>query len=469
MITITELFRKAVLVEAKKQEGIIHLPHLVEKAIIGRPNEVLLHLQDLSDWVQNKPTKGSLTIKVDGKVSTKGGKDDTGRAFAMYKGSGEHNVPLYSHEEIEDWTTKHGKPHLKDSLSLTLDAASHPSLESGTMFQADTLLKHSPTTFKGNVIQYEDPKSRLSHLKDNRRGALAIHTFIKNGQAIPAPNLSHLSTDKILIPSLSMDHIRRQANPAELKKLNHHMSEIQRIFADPEVARVTKAIARHRDTTNKQGHRYIFLRGFNNAFQRGEYGDKRSADSLMLHATKKLANATQAEKDRILGHMKYFTARRGTSSNILAINDMLQGHDHIDAARDIITQIAHRTKPDVRPIDPKTGEVNYNMGEGLVHILPGLDPIKLVPREFTMRNTAESEARKDKMKKTPIVENDGGAMMTASGGGIAGMGYNLGGPAPDDVAVPPLKNRMASKTAKPFRRKLMTKLLGRMNVGREAY
>lgn len=76
---------------------------------------------------------------------------------------------------------------------------------------------------------------------------------------------------------------------------------------------------------------------------------------------------------------------------------------------------------------------------------------------------------KVKLKKKPIVENEGGAAMTASGGGIAGMGYNLGGPAPDDVAVPPLKNRMASKAAKPFRRKLMTKLLGRMNVGREAY
>ena len=60
-------------------------------------------------------------------------------------------------------------------------------------------------------------------------------------------------------------------------------------------------------------------------------------------------------------------------------------------------------------------------------------------------------------------------MMTASGGGISGMGYNLGGPAPDDVAIAPLKNRMASKSARPFRRKIMTKLLGRLNVGREAY
>jgi hypothetical protein len=456
MISITELFQKVVLVEENKKEGILHLPHLVEKAIIGKPNEVLLHLHDLSNWIQNKPTQGSLTIKVDGKVSTKGGKDDTGRPFAMYKGSGKQNVPLYSHKEIEEWSTKNGKPHLKDSLSLTLDAASHPNLESGTLFQADTLLKHSPTTFKGNIIEYENPKSRLSHLKDNRKGALAIHTFIKDGQTIPAPNLSHLSTDKILIPSLSMDHIQRQGTLEEINKLNHHMSEIQKIFDDPEVARVTKAIARHRDTTNKNGHRYIFLKEFNNAFQRGEYGDKRSVDSLMIHATKKLTNATQTQKDRILGHIKYFTTRKGTSSNILAIHSMLQGHDHIDAARDIITQIAHRTKPDLKPIDPKTGKVNYNMGEGLVHVLPGLDPIKLVPREFTMRNTAESEA----IKKKPILENEG-MVMTASGGGISGMGYNLGGPAPDDVAVAPLAQRKRK-----VKQGIIRKLLGRMNVGR---
>lgn len=467
MISITELFRKVVLVEAKAEEGIIHLPHLVEKAIIGKPKESLIHLRDLSNWVQNKPTQGSLRIKVDGRVSTKGGKDAEGRPYTMYKGIGEHNVPLYSHEEIANWTTKYNKPHLKDSLDLTLKVASYPKLEPGTMFQADTLLHDSPTSFKGNVIQYMKPQSRLNHLTSKNQGALAIHTIIKNGKSIPAPNMSHMSTDEVQIPSLSMDHIQRTASPEELQKLNHHISEAERIFSDPEVSRVTKGIASHRDTTNKQGHRYIFLRGFNNAFQRGEYGDKRSVDSLMLHATKKLANATQAEKDRILGHMKYFTTRRGNSSNILAINDMLQGHDHMDAARDIIVKIANRTNPDIRPIDPKTGKVNYNMGEGFVHTIPGLDPIKLVSREFTMRNVAESDARRDKFKKNPIVENEGGGMvMTASGGGISGMGYNLGGPAPDDVAVAPHKSRMASKEAKPLRRKLLRKILSSINVGR---
>jgi len=469
--SIADLFQK-VLTEAKKtEETILHLPHLVEKAIIGRPNEVIRHLTDMSNWVQNKPTEGNMSLKIDGLASTKGGKEADGRAFSMYKGTGEHNVPLYSEDEVHAWTTKHNKPFLKDPLLLTLKAASHPTLEPGTKFQADVLLHNTPTQFKGNVISYMKPQSRLSHITSSSKGAVAIHSIIRDGKIIPAPDMSHLSTSEVTVPRITMDHIQRDATPEELEKLNHHISQIQNIFADPEVARVTRQIAKHRDPTNKQGHRYEFLRGYNNAFQRGEYGDRRSLDSLMLHSVKKLTGTdSKAEKDRILKHMEFFGRRKGTSFNSLAIHRMLEGHDHIDAARDLITDIAYRTNPDIKPIDPKTGKVNYKMGEGIVHTIPGLDPIKLVSREFTMRNVAESGARKSRMKsKQDIQENEGGGMMTASSGAISGMGYNLGGPAPDDVAVPPLKNRMASKAAKPFRRKIMTKLLGRLNVGTEPY
>lgn len=466
MISITELFHKVILNEAAEDGTILHLQHPVEEAIMGRPKQLVRRLRDLQRWVQNQSTEGSISVKVDGKVSTKGGKDKDGNPFAMYKGEGEHNIPLFSEKEIDEWTKKHNKQHLKDSLILTLKAASHPDLEPGTKFQADTLLHNTPSTFKGNVISYMKPNSRLNHITRSTQGAVAIHTLIKDGKSIPAPNMSHLSTDDVNIPSLSVDHIKRSATPEELKKLEHHISQGEQIFQDSEVARITRAIARHRDPNNKQGHRHLFFRGFNNAFQRGEHGETRNADSLMNYAVMKLANAKgNKEKDRILAHMKFIGSRKGTSSNLLAIHKMFEGHDHFDAARDIIIKIANRTNPDLKPIDPATGKINYNMGEGWVHTIPGLGSIKLVSREFTSRNARESEAR----KKKPIVENEGGAAMTASGGGIAGMGYNLGGPAPDDVAVPPLKNRMASKAAKPFRRKLMTKLLGRMNVGREAY
>jgi hypothetical protein len=43
------------------------------------------------------------------------------------------------------------------------------------------------------------------------------------------------------------------------------------------------------------------------------------------------------------------------------------------------------------------------------------------------------------------------------------MGYNLGGPAPDDVAVAPRTDR---KT-KHLRKKMVRKIIGRLNLGRE--
>lgn len=456
MISINDLFRKVILSEAA--EGIGHLPHLVEKAIHGRPDEVLLHLNDLSNFIQNKPTVGTISNKADGKVSIHFGKNEEGVPFVHYKGSGAHNVPLSSPEEIDSWVTQHDKPYLRDSLVMGLEAAKHPKIGPNTKFQADTMLDASPDAVKGNIISYKKPSK-------NTKSMLAVHTMIKDGKASPAPDLSSLSTPTLAFPNLSVSHIPREATQEEIQKLNHHIREAQRIFADPEVMRVIKAIATHEDPKSKAGARHLFFKGYNNAFQRGEHGDKRTVDSLMTFGALKSAKAkSDADVQRIIGHIKFVGQRRGMKSNPLAIQSMLDAHDHVDHARKIIIDVLNRTRPDLKPIDPKTGKVNYNMGEGWVHTIPGLDPIKLVPGEFTQRNAAESEAR----KKKPLQENEG-AMMTASGGGISGMGYNIGGPAPDDVAVPPLKNRMASKDAKPFRRKLMTKLLGRMNVGREAY
>lgn len=456
MISINELFHK-VITESK--EGISHLPHLVEKAITGNPDEVLIHLSDLSNFIQNKPTIGTVTNKADGKVSIHFGKNKKGVPFVHYKGSGARNIPLSSTDDIEAWVTQHNKPYLRDSLMMGLEAAKHPKIESNTKFQADTMIHHSSDAVKGNIIFYKKPSKQTKSM-------LAVHTVIKDGQAFSAPDLSRLSTPSLAFPNLSVSHIPRSATPDEIKKLNYHMREAQRLFADPEVKRVSKAIATHVDPTKKTGARHVFFREFNNAFQRGEHGDRRTVDSLMTFGALKSAKTkSDADVQRIIGHIKFISQRRGMKSNALAIQSMLTAHDHVDNAREIIINVLNRTGPELKPIDPETGKVNYNMGEGWVHTIPGRDPIKLVPREFTRRNAAESSAR----RKKSLNENEGGAMMTASGGGISGMGYNLGGPAPDDVAVAPLKNRMASKSARPFRRKLMTKLLGRMNVGREAY
>jgi hypothetical protein len=463
MISITELFRKVVLDEAKKGsiEVHSHLPHIVERAIMGNPEESIRHAENGLNIVMNRPGEGSLSDKGDGKGSIV-----VAKGKVKYKG--ESGVWLSTAEEIKEHAEQTGKPHLIPILTAGLELAHHPEFSEDKMYQADVMINHSPSEVKGNIIRYK--KKKRSH-----NTVLAVHTELdaNTGKRIgDAPDLRHMETKTLGLPYLGLKGVRHFPKPSEITKIQSNINDARKIFSNPKVAKVVKEIGEHRDLTNQTGHRSIFLKGFNNAFQRGEYdhlGEKekpfqRSFDILMHHAARKLGETTNSkEKGRIQGHIDYFT------KNADAIDQMLQGHHHIDEARDAITTVLNRHERDLKPIDDKTGKVNLDLGEGWVSVIPGIEPVKFVSRAFTRKNAAESAAGKAKRKKNTIVENEGGAMLTASSGDISGMGYNLGGPAPDDVAVAPLKNRMASKEAKPFRRKLMTKLLGRLNVGREAY
>lgn len=462
MITITKLFQKVVLAEAKKGsiEVHSHLPHIVERAIMGNPEESIRHAENGLNIVMNRPSEGSLSDKGDGLGSIV-----LRKGQVKYKG--ESGVWLSSLDEIKAHAEETGKPHLVGILSAGLELAHHPEFPKDKMYQADVMIDHSPSEVKGNIIRYK--KNKRSH-----KTVLAVHTELdaETGKRLSdAPDLRHMETKTLGLPYLGLKGVKHFPKAEEITKIQSNINDARKIFSNKRVAKVVREIGEHRDPTNQTGHRHLFLKGFNNAFQRGEYdhlGEKgkpfqRSFSILMHHASKKLAGTTNSkEKARIQGHIDYFT------KNASAIEEMLQGHHHIDEARDAITTVLNRHDRDLKPIDDKTGKVNLDLGEGWVSVIPGIEPVKFVSRAFTRKNAAESAAGKAKRKKKPIVENEGGAMMmTASSGGISGMGYNLGGPAPDDVAVAPLKNRMASKAAKPFRRKIMTKLLGQMNVSRE--
>ena len=75
-------------------------------------------------------------------------------------------------------------------------------------------------------------------------------------------------------------------------------------------------------------------------------------------------------------------------------------------------------------------------------------------------------------KITVKEEMSGGATVgsiTASSGDISGMGYNLGGPAPDDVRIDTQAqaNYAAANQAKsqPTRRRIVRRVLGNFNLG----
>lgn len=464
--------------EEEHLQGVGHLPHPVERVIEGHPHETIKHLENALDFVENKPTEGNISQKADGKVSIYFGKKD-GVPFVRYKGKGAET--FFTKDQIEEHIRKENKEYLRDSFMMGLEAASHPKVGDNITYQADTLIddgKH----FKGNIIRYKKPGK-------NSTAALAVHTVLdsKTKKKIgSAPDLSELESDKLHFPNLGMRGKLHAAKPEELQAIRHHIGVAKAIFGNKKVMKAIKDIATDEDPglkakhealrskgktpdRSKLRHRAEFFRGFNNAVQRGDYdhlGDgnsiPRSVQLFLAHAEKKKnATSNNEEKKRIDRHIEF------ANKNQEAVHLMLQGHNEVDAARDHIINILNRSNPGLKPIDPTTGKVNYHFSEGFVSEIPGLNPVKLVPRHFTKKNASESAARKKKQE--PLQENEGGMVMTSSGGGIAGMGYDRGGPAPDDVAVPPLKNRMASKAARPFRRKLMTKLLGRMNVGREAY
>lgn len=466
--SIADLFQK-VLTEAKKGslEVHSHLPHIVERVIMGSPEEALLHAENGLNHVTNRPTKGSFSDKADGKGSIV-------VADGKVKYKGETGVWLSTPEEIQAHAEETQKPHLIPILTAGLELAHHPQFPQDKMYQADVMIDNGPGEVKGNIRRYK--KAKRSH-----NTVLAVHTELdaNTGKRIgDAPDLRHMETKTLGLPYLGLKGVRHFPKPEEITKIESSINEARKIFSDEQVAKVIREIAEHRDPTNQTGHRSIFLKGFNNAFQRGDLDDlaeegvpfKRSFAVLMHYTDKKMTATTNAkEKARIQGHKDFFTKNQD------AVEKMLQGHHRVDEARDAITTVLNRHNRDLKPIDNKTGKVNLDLGEGWVSNVPGIEPVKFVSRAFTRENAAESAAGKARRAKKPtvatepIIENEGGAMMTASSGAISGMGYNLGGPAPDDVAVPPLKNRMASKAAKPFRRKIMTKLLGRMNVGRESY
>ena len=464
MITILEAFKKiALLQEAKenKTETVMHLPHVVERAILGKPHEAITHLENGLNISQNLPTQGSMSDKADGGVSIliKNG-------AVKYKGENEENNPwVSSPEEIEQTYVKQGRGHLTPHLMSGLGLAHHPEMPEDVMYQGDTLLQHPDHSnlLKGNILSYKKPKKSVKY-------GVAVHTVFDSntGKKIDtAPDLRHMETKDLFLPYLGTKGKIHSPKPEEIASIHRSISEAKKIFSDPDVARVVKGIARHRDPSNKQGHRYLFFKQFNNAFQRGDFNYfstkdrpvRRSTDLLMHFATMKLANAkSSSEKDRILGHLKYI------GNNGLAIHKMLEGHAHIDEARKHIVNITQRTPSDLHPVNPETGKVDYSMGEGKVSNVPGIEPVKFVESSFTSANAAQSAAAKARKKnKEQIQEDEGGGMMTASSGAISGMGYNLGGPAPDDVAVAPRSTRKS----KPLRRNLTRKFLDSVNLGNQ--
>ena len=462
MKTISEILKQVMLSEA--MQVVKHLEHHGEKLYTGNPGDTIAHLKATANLLKGKQVSGhNLSYKVDGGVSLVFGKMG-GRPFVKYKGEG--SDPLYSEHEIA--TATENKPYLTEPFKVGLKAANHKDIGDNTGYQADIALESSPTTFKGNLITYMKPN-------ESKKNAVAVHTqFDTNtGERTAAnPNLKFLETKETHFPHLSLNNTKFNATDAEISTLHHHIDQAEQILNDKKVNQVAEAIGSHVDPTNKTGHRHLMFKQYSNAVQRGEVTE-RSHSSLIKWLENKIEKTPgAADKKRLNGHMDF------VKQHPIELNSLLQAHNHVDAARDTIVNVLHRSGN--LPMTPEGGHGN---GEGFVSELPGHGQVKFVPPTFTAANVAQ----KEKFKKIVSEDMGGGAGgMSVGGGGIAGIGINTSSGDQDDSEVKVSKRAQFNYTQANMgnmspmygrqqpqypsnRRRLAMNILNRMNVGREAY
>lgn len=443
MITISTLLSAIITEEDNKtsSEIIGHLPHPVELSLVGQHETTLRHLENAFNVIQGKPSEGTLSDKIDGKVSILFGKKN-GRSFVKYKGEGAKE--LYSEEDIENHIKETGKDYLRDSFLAGLKAASHHSIGDNLTYHADTLIDDGEH-FKGNITRYKKPDPKFKF-------ALAVHTVYDSntGKRLEsAPNLSHLEADTGMhFPNLSLKDKKFDITPEEVSQIRSHLDAAKKHFGGRATSSAIEGIATHRDETlssksaNTFGHRSRFFKMFNNAFQRSEI-PMRSVGAFVDFAKGRIERAKGlADKTRIKTHLSWI------QKNKQGVSRLFRAHDHADAARDMIVDVLHRSGSQMAPIDPKTGEVNHTLGEGQVSVIPDTPDVKLVKRGFSTQNAAESAARKVKVEEE----------MSVGAGGIAGIG------GPEDVAVPVAAQRKYTKKNKIRKRKILesffTKYMG---------
>lgn len=409
MISLVKLIQNVCLNEAVEgSEVISHLPHVGETLYTGNSTSGVEHLSNALKVLTGKKSQGTLSQKVDGKVSILFGKDN-GRSYVQYKGAG--GKKLYSEDEIHQHIAETGKDYLRDSFLAGFQAAQHSSIENNHTYQADALVHHDDESVKGNIIHYKKPTSSV-------RATLAVHSKLdttthKKLESIP--NVDFLNSDTLHVPNLSMTSKSHNLSSEDASAIKHNIDSAKKLINDKVVSNISQQIAEHRDEKNPEGnvgHRHAHFVSFANKVQAGKYS--RTSDDLLNWTKSEIEKSKGLAKTRLENHYNFIQNNKGS------IDKLFELHNHVDSARNRIINALNKSNPDLQPIDPDTGETNYNYSEGFVSHIPGHGTVKFVPTEFTRRNNEN----KDRFKKQVKEE------MSVGAGGIAGIG------GPEDIAVP---------------------------------
>lgn len=354
-------------------EAIHHLPHVGELLYTANTDHVIKHLEATHDMLTGKKQSNhNLSYKADGKVSIVFGKRNN-VPFVKYKGSG--SPALQSEQEIHNHIEETGKTHLLQPFLYGFQAASHPKVGKHSSYQGDVMIpSEDNSTVDGNIVKYKKPRDSVTH-------AIAVHTHIdtQTGKKIAAnPDVSFLETTGSHFPNLNLSNRKFDISKDESAEIAGHIGSAKKILADSAVSDISNEIAKHRDPTNKMGHRHLHFIKFSNAVQRGS--SARSVESMKEWTQEKITVTKGKEQERLKGHLDFIHHNGNNISKLFA------AHNHVDAARSSIVDIIHKL-PDL-PMTPQGG---HSEGEGFVSEIPDAGQVKFVPTSFTIRNNQNKE------------------------------------------------------------------------------
>lgn len=471
MITLNKLFQ--LIVEGSEQETTGHMTHIGDWAIYGNPEHALEHAESMHRFLNGEGTEDhSVSLKADGGESVVFGKRHDGRTFISYKSG---KKLFHSPEEIKEA----GVPWAENGIKIFKYISEMP-IEHGTAFQGDVLWTDPSHKQEGHIRP-----NTVRYVPTEHDMGIAIHSQYtidpegKLKRTSNVPDLQQVKHEKVYAPDLQIKLGQIKLTPERNAKVAEALSNA-RSELTPEVKSYATSVS---PDSNPEMH--DFLQQYLNEVVATT--GKRSVESLRSYLHQPIYGSRTS-----YGFMEKATQRKKSDKARAGVVERIERHinenegnleglfrhmQHISTAKHIMDDQFHEDR-DKLPALKLFGKSERH--EGVVHAI-GKFLAKLTKEGingFSARNRRRGVERGFTKKRetphpnVPFVdhtenifeegEGGGGGMMTASSGDIAGMGYNLGKEGPDDLVIRRQKTR-------PMRRKIAQQLLGRMNVGREAY
>ena len=450
MILINELFHRILVAEAKEPtkkptiQTTGHMTHVGDWSMYGDPTHGLRHMEAMADWFDGKKTEGhSVSLKADGGVSVVVGRKNDGRHFVAYKSG---KKLFHSPEEID----AAGVPWGEDGKRI-LSKVQEMNIKPGTAFQGDVLWAHhdelQDNHARPNTVRYKPTHHPMS---------IAVHgqyNISDEGdltKATSTPDYSQLKHHEVHVPNLTLEAGSIRLSPARKAAVRQSLQNAKETLT-PETQEYLKGASQNKDVhklLQEYMNEVVATTGKRSVDDLRKYIHEPLSTAVTSSAYKNKATQRNMKEDKRNKLIQDLEKHIGENSQHL--ENLFAHHQHLtDAKHHMLNQL--KETHGHHDLIPGSGEEH----EGLVSAFgtPGVNETlaKLTregPGGFSERNRARGVER-GFFKPQPVQEE-----MMASGGAISGMGYNLGGPPPDDVAVYPRNMRR-------YKRKSRSPIVGR--------